>query len=170
LLRCTSPVLALLGPRELSALSPQSRPKRTDQVARRFRFSLPAVSAPLDANMMEGFDFGQAAGQPVDPPRCAGVPPSSLPRERTRWRRACGQHPAATVRGRSTAAEAQRDRALLTRFHSSAGWEILNKTTHRTMAALAIRMTLCKLTISPPRVAASLSEGSNARRTTARPF
>src|SRR5262249_25100655 len=46
----------------------------------------------------------------------------------------------------------------------------LNKTIHRTKAALATRMALCKPKISPPRVAASRSQGSNARRTTARPF
>ena len=50
----------------MSDLSPQSGPKRTLIRSGGVFASLPAVSAPLDANMMEGFDFGQAAGQSVD--------------------------------------------------------------------------------------------------------
>src|SRR5262245_19698381 len=62
--------------------------------------------------------------------------------------------------------------AIIPFYIRRSGWpsHTLNKTIHRTRAALATRMALCKTKISSPRVAASRSQGSNARRTTARPF
>ncbi len=43
------------------------------------------------------------------------------------------------------------------------------KTAHTTTKALPTKMALCKFIISRPRIAASWSEGSNLRRTSARP-
>ena len=96
----------------------------------------------LGANRIEGLDFGQAAGQPVDRAAVAlPLPPSSLPRERTRWRVELAgqvlQPPITRVRGDAGSADHQSgERGVIESEHG--GYAIMARRARRERRTRAV--------------------------------